>query len=397
MISNLFFNGILLAAVLLPAANLRAEKPAVETVVLFEEDQDGFRLYRIPGIVVTARGTVLAYCEARKFSIADRGEIEIHLRRSTDNGRTWDAPRQIAHLGPRLPRNPHLPKGKRGKDLGGPDEQTVNNPVAVAGRDGTVHFLYCVEYNRCFYMRSDDDGRCWFKPVEITSAFEPFRSQCNWQAIATGPGHGIQLRRGRLVVPVWIATYEDGSSIRHASSIVYSDDNGTTWHAGEIAVRRGGECNVAELSDGKVILTARNSDPSNRRAVTFSPNGATNWSRVEFAEELLEPGCMAGLTAYSRGNGESLLLFANPHTTNRPNKERKNLTIKASYDDGRTWPIGRLLQPGPSAYSDLAVLADGSIVCFYESGHPKSSRKYKRPWQYSCLVITRFGLDWLTD
>ena len=389
---------LLLAPVLLSTANLWAEEPAVEKIVLFEEDKGGFRLYRIPGIVVTVRGTVLAYCEARKYSVADRGEIEIHLRRSTDGGRTWDAPRQIAHAGPRLPRNPHLPDDKRGKDdMGGPDEQTVNNPVAIAGRDGTVHFLYCVEYMRCFYMRSDDDGITWSKPVEITSTFEPFRSQCDWQAIATGPGHGIQLRSGRLVVPVWIATYEGGSSIRHASSVVYSDDDGTTWHAGEIAVRGGGECNVAELSDGKVILTARNSDPSNRRAVTFSPDGATSWSRVEFADELLEPGCMAGLTDCTAQDGESLLLFANPHTTRRSHKERKNLTLKASYDDGRTWPIDRLLQSGPSAYSDLAVLADGTVLCFYESGVPKSSRKYKRPWQYSCLVVARFGLDWLTD
>lgn len=399
MIRKLFPSGLLLAAVLLPTAHLWAEEPAVEKVVLFEEDKGGFRLYRIPGIVVTARGTVLAYCEARKFSIADRGEIEIHLRRSTDDGRTWDAPRQIAHLGPRLPRNPHLPEDKRGKDMGGPDEQTVNNPVAIAGRNGTVHFVYCVEYMRCFYMRSVDDGRCWSKPVEITSAFEPFRSQCNWQAIATGPGHGIQLRSGRLVVPVWAATYEGGSPIRHASSVVYSDDDGTTWHAGEIAVRGGGECNVAELSDGKVILTARNSDPRDRRAVTFSPHGAGDWSPVEFADELLEPGCMAGLVEYRAAgdDGHPMHLFSSLHTTEREHKERKDLTITVSYDDGRTWPVSRLLQSGPSAYSDLAVLPDGTILCFHESGTPKSSRKYKRPWQYSCLVVARFGRGWLTD
>ena len=142
-------------------ASIPADEPAIERTILFEEETDGFRLYRIPGIVVTAQGTALAYCEARKFSIADRGEIEIHLRRSTDGGRTWDAPRQIAHLGPRLPRNPHLPADKRGKDMGGPNEQTVNNPMAIAARDGTVHFVYCVEYMRCFYMRSDDDGVTW--------------------------------------------------------------------------------------------------------------------------------------------------------------------------------------------------------------------------------------------
>ena len=399
MTQKVFSNAMLLATVLLPTANLWAEEPAVEKIVLFEEDKGGFRLYRIPGIVVTVRGTVLAYCEARKYSVADRGEIEIHLRRSTDGGRTWDAPRQIAHAGPRLPRNPHLPENKRGKNMGGPDEQTVNNPMAIAGRDGTVHFVYCVEYMRCFYLRSDDDGITWSKPVEITSTFETFRSQCDWQAIATGPGHGIELQGGRLVVPVWIATYESASPIRHASAVICSDDAGKTWQAGEIAVPGGGECNIAELSDGRVMLTARNSDPRDRRAVTFSPDGAGDWSPVEFADELLEPGCMAGFTAYSGDSGysEPLLLFSNPHTTKRPHKNRENLTIKVSDDDGRTWPIGRVLQPGPSAYSDLAVLPDGTVLCFYESGIPSSPRRYKRPWQYSCLVVARFGLDWLTE
>jgi sialidase-1 len=99
-------NVLLLGVVFVMPASIPAEESAIERTVLFEEETKGFRLYRIPGIVVTARGTVLAYCEARKFSVADRGEIEIHLRRSTDSGGTWDAPRQIAHAGPRLPRTP---------------------------------------------------------------------------------------------------------------------------------------------------------------------------------------------------------------------------------------------------------------------------------------------------
>ena len=125
-----------------------AEKPECTKTVLFTERSDGFTVFRIPGIVVTAKGTVLAYCEARKFSDADRGEIEIHLRRSADGGRTFSPAKQVAHLGPRLPRNPHMPKAKEKKDMGGPDEQTVNNPVAIAAQDGTVHLIYCVEYMR---------------------------------------------------------------------------------------------------------------------------------------------------------------------------------------------------------------------------------------------------------
>ena len=137
--------------------------PIFKTSVLFEEQTDGYTLYRIPGIVVTPKNTILAYCEARKFRNADRGEIEILMRRSTDGGETFSPPFQVAHLGPRLPRNPVLPPGKEGKDMGGPDEQTVNNPVAIATRSGRIHLLYCVEYMRCFIIHSDNAQFVYFK------------------------------------------------------------------------------------------------------------------------------------------------------------------------------------------------------------------------------------------
>src|ERR1035437_1907792 len=155
--------------ILLLASGIAAASPLLEKAILFEEGKDGFASYRIPGIIVTAKGSVLAYCEARKYSSEDWGEIEIHLRRSTDGGRTWSPAKQVAHLGPRtVSRNPH---GRRPKQpQSEPDGQTVNNPVAIAGRDGTVHFLYCIEYQRAFCMRSVDDGITWSKAVEITSA-----------------------------------------------------------------------------------------------------------------------------------------------------------------------------------------------------------------------------------
>ena len=390
---------LLTAVPRLPAAEYPAAKPFLEKITLFEEGKDGFCAYRIPGIIVTAKGSVLAYCEARKFTSADRGEIEIHLRRSTDGGRTWNPPQQIAHLGPRLPRNPHMPDAKRKKDIGGPEQQTVNNPMLIADRDGTVHFVYCVEYMRDFYARSTDDGVTWSKPVEITAIFDRFRSDINWQAIATGPGHGIQLRNGRLIVPVWLATYEKTPGLRKGCSVIFSDDQGATWQRGEIAMNIGNESNVAQLSDRSVVLSARTSDKSNRRAFTYSRDGATGWTKPEFAKELFEPGCMAGLVSHP-GTAEKrkpFLLFSYPDTTTRDHKDRVNVTIKLSEDGGRTWPVSKLLQSGPSAYSDLAVLPDGTILCFYESGTPEAALKHRRPWAYSHITLARFNLEWLTS
>ncbi|HNQ87588.1 MAG TPA: sialidase family protein [Verrucomicrobiota bacterium] len=387
------------ALFLLTGLALPAAEPFLQKTNLFTEETDGFRLYRIPGIVVTAKGSVLAYCEARKFTVADRGEIEIHLRRSTDGGRTWSSAKQVAHLGPRLPRNPHMPENKKTKDMGGPNEQTVNNPVAIAARDGALHLLYCVEYRRAFQIRSDDDGVTWTAPVEITSAFDRFRSELDWQVIATGPGHAVELQSGRLVAPFWMATYEKQPKLRNAVGIIYSDDRGRTWQRGEIALRKAGEPNIAELPDGRVLVTARNTDPRNRRVVACSRDGATGWSKPEFVEELLEPGCMAGIVSHPgmADRKTPFLLFSNPHTTKRAHRDRVDLTIKLSEDGGRTWPVSRILQPGPSAYSDLAVLPDGTMLCFYESGDPEAPRNNGRPWAYSFLMLARFNLDWLTS
>ena len=152
------------------------------------------------------------------------------------------------------------------------------------------------------------------------------------------------------------------------------------------------------LADGGVLLTARNSHAESRRLVTRSADGATNWSPPVFADELLEPGCMAGITAHpgtSTVKGP-LLLFSHPHTTDREHAARRDVTIHLSRDDGKTWPVSRTLQPGPSAYSDLAVLPDGTVLCFYESGTDVPKVQRKREWAYANLTLARFNLEWLT-
>ena len=381
--------------------------PLFERQNLFEEKTADTVSFRIPGMVVTAKGTVLVYCEARCNSGADWGEIEVHLRRSTDGGRTFSPARQIAHAGPRLPRHPVALAHKSGK----PNEQTVNNPVAIAARDGTVHFLYCVEYQRAFYMRSVDDGVTWSAPVEITSAFEPLRAAWNWKTIATGPGHGIELRTGRLVVPVWVALARSSPHGEGVATTVYSDDQGRTWKAGAIAVPNDSfttgtsENIVAELSDGRVMLHARTRSKPNRKVVTISPDGATGWSKPVFDDALFEPVCMSSLVAYpASGDGRTRLLFSNPDTLEpeghkssaQPGERRarQNLSVKVSYNDGRTWPVTRALEPGPSAYSDLAVLPDGTILCFFECGRGPAEPG-KRGWPYAFLTLARFNLEWL--
>jgi len=368
--------------------------PLLEKTDIFKEGDAGVTRYRIPGIVTTARGTVLAYCEARVNGAGDWGEIEVHLRRSTDGGKTWTEGVKIAHKGERMEGNPR-------KKTGGEHEQTVNNPVAIADRSGAVHFLYCVNYARCFYMRSDDDGVTFSAPVEITASFEAFKPHCPWTVLATGPGHGIQIKSGRLVVPIWLAYGKDGAHAPSVAGTIYSDDSGTTWKAGDIPLPNEGdlmnpnETSAVELSNGSVMLNTRSGSKPSRRLVTISADGATGWTTPKFDDALWEPVCMASITNYPAAPGT--LLFANPHTLKLDEAgqpvpagrgKRENLSIKLSRDDGKTWPVHKTLEAGPSAYSDLTVLPDGTILCLYERDKQVAIARFNLEWLQSPAAVT---------
>ena len=371
---------------LLVASEAFAAKPGIVKKDLFKAGDHGYNLYHIPGIAVTSKGTILAWCEARKNAGRDWDDIDILLRRSTDDGETWSEAKKIVRVDGPKKKNPFALRLKH------TDTKTVtyNNPVLIADRDGTVHMVYCLEYMRCFYQRSDDDGVSWSKPVEITKTFEAFRKDYDWKVLATGPNHGIQLRRGRLLVPVWLSTGTGGNAHRPSvTATIFSDDGGTTWQASEIAIGctdkfvNPNETVAVELADGRVMLNARNESQARRRIVVTSPDGATEWSQPRFQDDLVDPVCMGGLTRYDH-NGKRLLLFSNPNTR----KGRRNVTVRVSEDEGKSWPISRSVEPGYSCYSDINVTPKGTILCFYGRGEKPSFAGDR-------LTLARFTLDWL--
>ncbi len=389
----------LLAALLLPAFGARAAEPFIEKTDLFTVGDLGYQRFHIPGIVVTAKGSVLAWCEARKTD-GDWADIRILLRRSTDDGQTWSEPQDIAAVEGPITKNP-FSLALKSTD---PTTVTYNNPVLIAGRDGAVHMLFCIEYNRCFYQRSDDDGATWSKPTEITAAFDAFRKSYDWKVLATGPNHSIQLKSGRLVVPVWLSTGTGGGAHRPSvTATILSDDAGKTWRAGDIAVPctdewvNPNETVAVELANGHVMLNVRNESKAHRRLIVTSPDGATGWSKPRFDDALLEPICMGGIVRYQHG-GKSLLLFSNPDNLTRADgkeepgkgRDRRNLSVKASADEGATWSISRSVEPGPSAYSDIAVTKNGTILGFYGRGE-------KNHFAGDRLTVARFNLEWLTE
>ena len=174
----------------------RSAKPWLEQSEIFVGGVGDYPLYRIPGLAVTARGTLLAFCDARKNPrLGDWSGIDICLRRSTDGGVSWGMQSTVIHLGLHAAMGIRFARNETAvaQKLGAADQMPINNQLPIADRNGAVHLLHCVNYARAFYQRSDDDGVTFSAPVEITKVFEEFRPEYAWKVIATGPNHGIQL------------------------------------------------------------------------------------------------------------------------------------------------------------------------------------------------------------
>ncbi len=330
--------------------------PAVESVP-FRGGADGYFAFRIPALVTTNRGTLLAFCEGRKTSLSDDGDNDLVLRRSFDAGRTWE-PLQLVH------------------EEGGDAVVTIGNPCAVVDRATGVVWLTMNRKNgRVLVTSSSDDGKTWAAPRDITTDV----SRPGWGWYAMGPGCGIQLTAsgtnhshpGRLVIPANHRTTPDRSG-PSSSHVIYSDDHGRTWQLGGTVGPHTNECQLAELGDGRLLINCRNHwgrsgakpDLAGRRITAISTDAGLTWSEPAPDDALIEPTCQAGLIRLVRPTsaGRARLVFTNPASPSA----RERMTIRLSEDDGTTWPRSLLLEAGSSGYSSPAELADGRIGVLYE-------------------------------
>jgi len=342
---------------------------------VYASGADGYNTYRIPSVIVTTKGTVLAFAEGRKAGRGDAGDIDLLLKRSTDGGRTFSAQQTVWDDA----------------------QNTCGNPCPVIDRTtGTIWLLLTHNLGTdgekqivagesrgtrtVWVTSSTDDGLTWAKPVEITATTK----KPGWTWYATGPGCGIQLTSGRLVVPCDYIAEKGGLWSSH---VVHSDDHGATWQLGGSAPPQTNECEVVELADGRLLLNMRNYNREHTcRAIATSSDQGRTFSEIRYDEALVEPICQASIRRYSLAAdaGKNRILFSNPSEA----QARKEMTVRLSHDECESWPISKVLHAGPAAYSCLAQLSDGTILCLYERGsqHP-----------YETITLARFSLDWLTD
>ena len=366
-----------------------ATSPVAKAEALFAETdafvggQDDINTYRIPSLICTKNGTLLAFCEGRRDNNTDGSPTHLVLKRSLGNTGSWKPPASRGRVDVGRSREHNLTWQPMQILLRCQAKEAYMNPVPLLdGSDGTIYLLvnryarWGKEEDagrgepRVWLIQSGDEGATWSQPADLTPSVG---------RIALGPGIGIQMKNGRLVAPVY-----DG--------VIFSDDHGRSWKAGGKTTGPVSETQAVELTDGSLMLSTRGHP---NRTVTISKDGGETWGKPRrdpaLTDSELWGGCQASLIRWTRkdaGYDQDRLLFANP----ADRKHRFDLTVRLSYDEGKTWPVAKVIKQGPGAYSSMTVFPDETIGVIYETGNSYAGVvEY-----YAKLALARFNLEWLT-
>ena len=318
---------------------------------VYNAGDNGIHTYRIPSIIKTKKGTLLAFCEGRKENRGDSGCISLYVKRSIDKGKNWSELRLVA----------------------GDSKNTFGNcnPV-IDNKTGRIHAVCNFNHayideekiragigiRDCYHLFSDDDGLTWSAPRNITSTTK--KPDWSWHAI--GPCHGIQTKSGRFIFGGNHANLSHATTSENYdgySFSIYSDDGCETFKISPDISHDTNECSVAQLSDGRLYMNMR-TQQFNHRFVAYSHDEGETWTDFRADTTLIDPCCQGSALKLSDSN--SLVFCNNASLT------RSNLTIQLSHDNGSTWTERIVVHEGPAAYSDLVQIDENTIGCLYEFG-----------------------------
>jgi len=357
-----------------------------QDVPVFTSGTEGFKSFRIPAITRLANGELLAFAEGRVNGASDFGNVKIVLKKSHDNGKTWDALRvvvsndtlQAGNASPVVDMtDPAFPKGRVFLFY-----NTGNAPEGKVRQGKGLREVW--------YKTSADGGNSWSAAVNITlQVHKPKQPQINsaynftedWRSYANGPGHAIQFTEGKYKGRIYVAAnhsagepqkrYADGRAFGY-----YTDDHGKTFKiSDDITTPGGNECMAVMLTGNKLMINARNQLGNIReRIIAVSNNGGKSWDTTYFDHQLSDPVCQGSILSIGQIKGKTVLAFCNAADTTK----RDNLTLRISFDEGKTWAINKVIAKSPqgykgdySAYCDLVKLSGSSVGVYYEKDNYK--------------------------
>ncbi|WP_436484650.1 sialidase family protein [Chitinophaga sp. ARDCPP14] len=358
-------------------------------IPVFISGTDGYKTFRIPAIIALPGGDLLAFAEGRVNGMDDFGDIDMVMKRSKDKGKTW-SPMQV---------------------VAGADNLQLSNPAPVvdltdpAYPQGRVFLFYNTGTHKegdiikgkgikhCYYITSADGGRTWAAPVDITLQvhrpkqpdIDPaFNFAEDWRYYANTPGHVMQFSEGKFKGRIFIAAnHTAGKALPGARHYVahgyYTDDHGKTFHLGNsINLPGSNESMAAQLSGDKLMMNSRNQAKDvKERIVSVSSDGGATWDTTYFDQQLVDAVCQGSILDIGTSKGKKILAFCNAADS----LERDNLTLRISFDDGRTWKKSYVIYKGDgskkagygyAAYSDIVQLGRKKIGVLYEKDHYSS-------------------------
>ncbi len=324
--------------------------------------QKGVSCYRIPAIVTASNGDLIAAIDERVPDCGDlrtNTDVNIIIKRSSDNGATWTPVEMVVDF---------------------PLGESASDPSLIVDRETKEIFMFYNFMNlkterNIYYLhmvKSSDNGKTWSKPLDITSQISKPEWHKDFKFITSG--RGIQTRSGKLLHCL--------VNLRHGLRVFGSDDHGKSWYVLDAAINPADESKIVELTDGTWMINSRVNGLGKRFIHTSTDEGKTWKSKSD--ESLIDPGCNASIIRYTDtkdGYTKNRLLFANA----KMKKGRKNMTVRISYDEGKTWSEGKTIYTEGSAYASLTILKNGNIGLFFEKDN------------YIRNTFVSFSLEWLTD
>ena len=348
-------------------------------IPVFESGKDGHKSYRIPAIIKLNNGHLLAFAEGRVQGASDFGDVNIVLKISTDNGRTWGSIKTIVDYDT-------LQAGNPAPVVDLTDPAYTTGRIFLFYNTGNKHESDVRNGNglrEVWYKTSTNGGINWSEAVNITlQTHRPKLPQINpaynftadWRSYANTPGHAMQFETGKYKGRIYIAANHSEGGIQNESMDYiahgfYTDDHGKTFHISNNVNLPGGNENIAaELSDGRIMLNIRNQRGDVRaRYIAISSNGGQSWDTSYFDKNLPDPVCQGSLLTIGKKRKQNILAFSNA----ADEKRRDNLTLRISFDDGKTWKKNFVIyknpsQPDAAAYSDIVKLSGKKIGVLYE-------------------------------